>query len=239
MKIVVYLLLLFVTTINSFSQPVFKNPGIPDNESFAIHEYLDTTTGYITSKVNVSLKEQNHTKYYLIHVNEGNLFENEIKVRYSDLTTISEKRTDLKTNQVVQYYIKTNDTVRFYNKEKDINKKIQTGETNIYSPLGYYFAFRGFPFKIGNSVSFKTYMYAYGGVLTMKLKNIAIKKVTVKAGTFDCYVLELSVGGWQSFFAPEKYYFYFSVKPPHIFVKYEESIDGTWRADEITSYKEK
>lgn len=238
MKPILFFTLFFSITVYSFPQPVFKNPGIPDNESFTIHEYLDTNTGYITSRVNVSLVQQDNKKYYLIRVNEGDLFINEIKVNYSDLTTISEKRFDVKTKKAIQYFIRTNDSVRFYNKEKDVYKYIRTDETNIYSPLAYYFSFRGFPFGIGNSVSFKTYMYAYGGVLTMKLKNVAIKKVTVKTDTYDCYVLELSVGGWQSVFAPDKYYFYFSVKPPHIFVQYEEKVDGKWRADEITSYSQ-
>ena len=79
-------------------------------------------------------------------------------------------------------------------------------------------------------------MYMYGDVLTMRLKNTAIQTVTVKAGTFKCYELELSVGGWQSFFARDKYYLYFSVAPPHIFVKYMEKINGTWLADELVSY---
>ena len=169
-------------------------------------------------------------------MDEGGLYRNTIDVRYSDLTTISEKRIDLKTNTVVQYYIKTGDSVLFYNAEKDIDKKMSTRETNIYSPLAYIFSFRGFPFKAGNSVSFKTYMYMYGGVLNMNLKEAGKKSVTVKAGTFDCNVLELSVGGWQSLFAPEKYYFYFSVDPPFRFIKYEEDVDGVWKGDELVSY---
>ena len=76
----------------------------------------------------------------------------------------------------------------------------------------------------------------YGDVLTMKLKNITKEQVKVPAGTFDCYVLELSVGGWQSVFARDKYYLYFSVTSPHIFVKYNENVNGTWRADELVSH---
>ncbi len=233
MKIPFFILLLYFPGCLVLSQPVFKNPGFPDHESYVLHEYLDAKVGYITSKINISLKVKNNMKYYSIVVDEGGLFRNEIDVRYSDLTTISEQRVDLKTNSVVQYFTKTGDSVRFFNEEKNVDKNIFTHETNIYSPLAYFLSFRGFPFNTGNSVSFKTYMYAYGGVLTMNLKQVTGKTVTVKAGTFDCNVLELSVGGWQSMFAPDKYYFYFSVDPPYRFIKYEEKVDGIWKGDEL------
>ena len=114
----------------------------------------------------------------------------------------------------------------------------KTDETNIYSPLAYFISFRGFPFKTGERVSFKTYMYVYGGVLTMNLEQVDVKTVTVKAGTYKCNILELSVGSWQSLFAPDKYYLYFSVDPPYRFVKYEEKVDGKWMSDELVSYSE-
>jgi len=219
------------------AQPVFSNPGIPTRESFSIHEYLDEETGYITSKINISADNEEHPQFYLIHVNEGGLYTNEIKIRYNDLTTVSEKRTNLKTNSVTQYYVKSGDSVHFYVETKNLHRDIETDETNIYSPLAYFFSFRGFPFGTGKTVSFQTYMYQYDNLLTMNLKNTGIATVTVKAGTYKCYNLELSVGGWQSFFAPDKYYFYYTVSPPHLFIKYEEEVDGTWRADELTSYQ--
>ncbi len=171
MKNLSFIFLLCLPGYLALSQPVFRNPGLPDHELYVIHEYLDAKTGYITSKIEINLKERDGVKFYSMLVDEGGLYRNEIDVRYQDLTTISEKRIDLKTNTVVQYYIKTGDSVLFYNAEKDIDKKMSTRETNIYSPLAYIFSFRGFPFKGGNSVSFKTYMYMYGGVLNMNLKE--------------------------------------------------------------------
>ena len=236
MRKLIFLILSILLSYAAFSQPVFKNPGLPDKESFILHENLDPKIGYVTSKIDIELMERNGSKYYSIQVNEGGYFLNKVELNYSDLTTISEKRYNLKTNTLEQYYIRRNDTIHFYDKSKGVNKIIPSNETNIYSSLAYFVSFRGFPFKIGNSVSFKTYMYMYGDVLTMKLKNVAIEKVTVKAGTFDCYVLELSVGGWQSLFANDKYYLYFTVAQPHIFVEYKEKIDGIWMPDEIVSH---
>ena len=48
----------------ALSQPVFRNPGLPDHESYVIHEYLDAKTGYITSKIEISLKERDGVKFY-------------------------------------------------------------------------------------------------------------------------------------------------------------------------------
>lgn len=230
--------LIYIFELSGICQSVMKNPGIPSSESYVIHEYLDSKTGYITSKINISLQEQNNVKYYSVVVNEGDLYRNEITINYSDLTTLSEKRMDLKQNKVVQSFVKAGNQVHFYNAEKNLDKTITTDETNIYSPLAYFISFRGFPFKTGNQVSFKTYMYVYGGELTMNLKQVDIKTVTVKAGTFRCNVLELSVGGWQSWFAPDKYYLYFSVDPPYRFVKYDEMVEGKWVPDELVHYSE-
>jgi hypothetical protein len=236
MKLITPLLVLLFIEYDILSQPVFKNPGIPDSETYEINEHFDMKVGNIITKINIELKERDHSKYYAIHVNEGNLYTNEIEVNYSDLTTISEKRTSLETNTLVQYFIKNGDKVQFGNLEKGVKKNFQTSETNIYSPLAYLISFRGFPFEIGKTVSIRSYMYEYGDVLTMKVTNTAMEKVKVTAGVYDCYVLELSVGGWQSFFAPEKYYLYFTVASPHIFVQYREPVDGAWYADELINY---
>ena len=220
------------------AQPIFRNPGLPDTESFEINELVDPTIGKVITKIDVKLNENNGSKFYTIVANEGAYFKNEIKINYADLTTISEKRTDLRTGKIIQSYTKTGNTIHFFNAEKDINKTVVTNESNIYSPLAFYYSFRGFPFEIGKSVSFKSYIYAYGDELKMNVCNISKQTVTVKGGTYECYVLELSVGGWQSFFAPDKYYLYFTVAKPHIFIKYEEKVDGNWSTDELIKYNQ-
>jgi hypothetical protein len=235
-KYVKFLLCLVCSQTICLAQPVFRNPGLPDTEKYEISELVDPALGRYITDVSVRLTKQNNRKFYTLSANEGNLFVNEVEINYSDLTTISEKRTDLKTGKIIQSFHKKGDTIHFYNAEKAADKTFITDEINIYSPLAYYYSFRGFPFETAKSVSFKTYMYRYGGVLTMNLEYFSRKTVTVKAGTFECYVLELSVGGWQSLFASDKYYLYFTVANPHIFVKYEEKIDGNWSADELIKY---
>ena len=224
-----------ILNISFFSQAqVLKNPGIADNESFEISDFIDNKTGFVTSTIHIGLVEKSGRKYYKIDVNEGNLFSDEIEINYSDLTTTIEKRTDLRSKSLVELYSNAgNNIVHFVNTEKKINKNFSDKDKNIYTRYAYFVAFRGFPFKIGNSVTFRTYMFEYGGALTMKLTNTAVKKITVKAGSFDCYKLELEVVGWQSFFVSGKFCLYYAVELPHIFVKYEEYDDGKWNSNEL------
>jgi hypothetical protein len=77
-------------------------------------------------------------------------------------------------------------------------------------------------------------MYEYGDALSMKVKALSKQTVIVRAGTFECYKLELSVAGWLSLFAPYKSYLYFTVGGTHQFIKYEERNDnGGWNTDEL------
>jgi hypothetical protein len=235
--------LLFVLMLISLSrllsgQPVFKNPGIPASEYFEISDYLDDKIGFVTAKFTITLKERDGKKYYFIQVNEGNFFLNTIEANYFDLTTITEKRTDIRTNSLVESYInKGNGIIHFYNKENKIDDDFHNGDKNIYSRNAFFFYFRGFPFGIGNSVKFESYMSEYGNALTLKLTHVSIEKVTVKAGIFECNKLELSVAGWQSLFAPNKFYLYFSAERPYQFVKYaEKGKDGTWKSNELSMF---
>jgi hypothetical protein len=235
MKFLFYPLILLLSPTIEIGQPVFKNPGISESESFEIYDYLDNRLGYVNSIVNISLKESNGQKYYNILVNEGNLFSNEIEVNYNDLTTISEKRIDLRNDSVIESYTNNGKgVIHFYNKEKGIDINLINPDKNIYSRYAYFFSFRGFPFEVGKSVTFNSYMFEYGDALPMKLKNLSKQTITVKKGTFECYKLELSVSGWQSIFTSYKSYLYFSIADTHQFIKYEERDEnGVWNADEL------
>ncbi len=235
MELFFSLLIFLFLAIGAIGQPVFKNPGISKSESFEIVDFIDNTIGYVNTKINISLKERDSQKYYYISVEEGSIFYNEIEVNYDDLTTISEKRIDKRNNSIEELYENNgNGIVHFFNKEKGIDKKYNNTDRNIYSRYAYFISFRGFPFEVSNSVTFDTYMFEYGDVLSMKVKVLSKEKVSVKAGIFECYKLELSVAGWLSLFAPYKSYLYFTVGGTHQFVKYEEKSDnGGWNTDEL------
>ena len=233
-------LVFFVTLSLSFVpraqvEAVFKNPGIPESETIELSDRIDQRTGYVLTRVRISVQQENEKKIYLIQAAEGNLFENTIKLDYDHLTTISEYRYDSKTGQLVESYLNNGEgKIHFFNKEEGIDKHFTNNDTNIYSRYAYFLSFEGFPFEIGKSVSFSSYVSEYGDALPMKLSCIAKESVTVKAGTFECYKLELSVAGWQALFSSDKYYLYYAVEKPHFFVKYEEKDkDGKWYANEF------
>ena len=231
--------LIFTFTLISVllsGQTVFKNPGIAARESFEIIDFIDNTVGFKPATFDIELKEINGKKIYFIKVNEGNIYLTEIEANYNDLTTISEKRTDLRTNQVEELFEnKGNGQIHFYNRQEKIDKDFLNDNKNIYSRNSFFFCFRGFPFGIGKSVTFQSYMAEYGNALTLRLTHVGKETVVVKAGTFECNKMELEVAGWQSLFAPNKFYLYFEANPPYQFVKYaEKGDDGQWKSNELT-----
>ena len=54
---------------------------------------------------------------------------------------------------------------------------------------------------------------------------VKVEKVTVPAGTFDCYKLEVGASGGLIKRVTSKYYFWFAKEPPYQFVKYQDK-DG-------------
>ncbi len=231
-----FLIALSLSFISSArADTVLNNPGIPESESLELSDRIDQHTGYVVAQVDISVQRENDKKTYFIKVAEGELFVNEIQLDYNHLTTISENRYDYKTGQLVESYLNDgNGKVHFFNRENGIDKHFCDNDKNIYSRYAYFLSFGGFPFAVGKSVFFSSYVSEYGDALPMKLSCIAKEFVTVQAGVFDCYKLELAVAGWQSFFSSDKYYLYYAVESPHRFIKYEEKDkNGKWYANEL------
>jgi len=234
MRQVILSLLMFSVNL-SFSQiPVLKNPGIPSAKHYTITDRLDSGE-WVTTDIKISLVDEVGKKHYKVIINEGSYFLNDIDLNFDDLTSISERRTSIKDNSLVENYAyKGDNTVYYFYREKGIDKNFKVSDNNIYSRYAYFVSFQGFPFAVGKTVYFRTYMYEYGDAVNMKLSCIDTTKVDVKAGSFDCYKLELCVTGWLSAFAPRKFYLYFDKEAPHQFVKYEEKAeDGKWIANEL------
>ncbi len=219
--------------------PVFINPDIPGREYFEMLDFIDQSDSYVTAKVDIKIKSENGKKYYYIHSTEGDIFETQTKLSYDDLTTIYEKRKNLKTGEIVESYENSgNGAILFYNKEKNINKQFKSNGNNIYSRYAFIVSFRGFPFAKSKEVKFSSYLSEYGDALKMKLVNLGKYTIRVKTGTFECYKLELSVAGWKSMVSRDKYYFYFNSEKPYQFIKYEEEVSkGRWISNELLFYK--
>lgn len=113
--------------------------------------------------------------------------------------------------------------------EREIRKKVSlSGEYYDFHTLS--FLFRAYPFGSKKKVNFRLVMEGSGGsplnTFVMYLQEIKREEVTVPAGTFDCFKLEMGVGGMAGIFAAKyRYYFWYPVAEPRFLIKYE-SADG-------------
>jgi hypothetical protein len=226
--------------VASSAPPVLRNPGLPTRFTMEIRDHLDDKRGYVTAVISIAQQQDSCGKFYAVACREGDAYANDIRLNCADLTSVSEKRTDLRSGSVIeQYQRRDRGRVHFTNAEKRINRDFAIADDNVYSRYAYFVSFMGYPFETRGEVRFKTFMFEYGNALPMRLCNLGSCRITVPAGGFDCYKLRLSVGGWQSMFSHDAWYLYFDVKPPHHFVRYDELDNGRWYSNDLVSYTEK
>jgi hypothetical protein len=238
-KYLMLIIIIFITIPAFSAQPVLNNPNIPVQEYFEVSDRLDKGIGYVTAKIKISMREENGQRFYYVRSREGDHFDNEMKLRHDDLTTIFEKRIDLRSNSATEAFQDLcNGIIYFFNKDNKIDKQFKKTDDNLYTRYSFFISLRGFPFSLKKEVRFKTYIGEYGDALTMRVINLGKEKISVKAGTFNCHKLELSIAGWQSVFAGDKFYFYFNESEPHQFIRYDEKDkDGRWYSNELLYYK--
>jgi AcrR family transcriptional regulator len=119
--------------------------------------------------------------------------------------------------------------VQFDLKEEGIRRRVNlSGEYYDFSTLA--FLLRAYPFGRKEKITFRLVMDGSGGspqnAVVMYLQVVKQEEVTVPAGTFDCFKLEMGIGGMAGIFAAKyRYYFWYPVTEPRFLVKYE-SADG-------------
>src|SRR5690554_4923480 len=117
--------------------------------------------------------------------------------------------------------------VLFDLEEREVQKKLSlSGEYYDFHTLS--FLFRAYPFGSKERVTFRLVMDGSGGspltAVIMYLQEIKREEVTVPAGTFDCFKLEMGVGGMAGVFAAKyRYYFWYPVAEPRFLIKYESA----------------
>lgn len=117
------------------------------------------------------------------------------------------------------------ETAHIYYPAKDEVKKAKFGPEYYDIDLLSY-VLRGFTFGNGDKVKFKLAMDGRGGspigAFEMNLQEKKREEITVAAGAFDCYQLEMSVGGVAGLFAgKQKFNFWYAADEPHFMVKFE------------------
>jgi AcrR family transcriptional regulator len=119
--------------------------------------------------------------------------------------------------------------VQFDLKEEGSRRRVNlSGEYYDFYTLA--FLLRAYPFDHKEKVTFRLVMDGSSGspqnAVAMCLQEIKREEVTVPAGTFDCFKLEMGIGGMAGIFAAKyRYYFWYPVTEPRFLIKYE-SADG-------------
>ena len=106
-------------------------------------------------------------------------------------------------------------------------KTVNLSGKNYYDLHTLALVFRTFPFGQEEKVDFQVVMDGDRGgpvgTFSMFVQEITREQVTVPAGVYDCYKLEMGVGGVAGIFARSyRYYFWYTAEEPHFLVRYEE-----------------
>lgn len=227
------LIILFIPIFSAISS-VFIDPGIPNGEQVVWRWTNNEEKVQILSILTWNVKNRNGMPVYEINLNSGTRKEAQYVIDKSDLrlvyAKVSEDFEDGRYNLTIdvknscQYLV--ND-FKGKHKSKDIDY-CEDGYNGIILP----FSLRGYPFGKKSSVEmhitppYKPNVPLWAWKMWKAYaKYLGEEKVTVPAGAFDCYKLELGASGGLIKRFTSEYYFWFENKPPYRFVKYQDK-DG-------------
>lgn len=117
-------------------------------------------------------------------------------------------------------------TVRFEIPDRKLHKSVKL-KGDYYDFHSTAYLFRAYPFGSGRKIGFNLVMDGRGGSpvggFGMVVQEVGRETVQVPAGSFDCYKLEMGLGGMAgSFAAGFKFYFWYTADEPHFLVKYQD-----------------
>jgi hypothetical protein len=114
----------------------------------------------------------------------------------------------------------------FKNKHR---KKKREHYPDGYNGISLVFSLRGFPFGKQEKVNLRITPTFYPGIplwawrmWKAHARFLGEEKITVPAGTFDCYKLEVAASGGIIKRFTSKYYLWYTKEPPHRFVKFQD-----------------
>ncbi len=123
------------------------------------------------------------------------------------------------------YHGKTVHVVR-KNRPYPIDETIEVPQ-GVHDPESFAFLLKGYPFEMQDTVAPINVLVAHPNPLFKKPRTFALdivplgeERVSVPAGEFDCYVLEMSLSGVLGFVAPDNR-FWLLKQDPHLIVKAE------------------
>ena len=216
---------------------VFSDPDIPDGQQIVWRVTKDgkkNSPSIITWRVKYRGGEQVYeitkdsirrkNSKFVLSKSDMRLIEAEVRRDTAD----GRSRVNIRVEDDHQYLI--------YLEEKDSKRKSKDKridhELDGYNGLILPYCLRGFPFEKQKEVKFRLTPPFRPGIpfWAWKMwksyaKPLGTETITVPAGTFECYKLEVGASGGLIKRITSKYYFWFAVEPPHQFVKYQDK-DG-------------
>ena len=169
--------------------------------------------------------KDNQSRYRIVEENDTKDEKTVITARAEDWRPISVQVLDKEEKQIatVEYQ---NDTATFLIPERKLSKTIKLKgdyfDINMLSNL-----FQAYPFGQQDRIQFYLVMDGRGGSpvgsFAMYVKEIGRETLSVPAGEYDCYQLEMGISGMVGAFAAKhKYYFWYRAQAPYILVKYAD-----------------
>ena len=209
---------------------ILSDPGVPDGEQIVwrvSRSDREPTFSIITWRV----KDRGDKPVYEITEDSGERKQAKYIIDKCDLRLIwshivrdtedGKSEVTIEVKDKYQYLVHD-----FRNRRKD---KKTTHYPDGYNGRILGFSLRGFPFgkqkevnlRITPPFSHKTPLWVWK-MWESYARFLGEERVTVPAGTFDCYKLEVAASGGLIKWFTSEHYFWFTKEPPHQFVKYED-----------------
>jgi hypothetical protein len=220
---------------------VLRDPGISDGEQI-VWRVTKKDREPTFSMVIWHVKDRDGRPVYEVTTDSGELKQAKYIIDKSDLRLISAhvRRKNHRGRSEVNIEVKGDQQYLTYEfNDKDGEKEIEHGEKS-YNGMTLIFSLRGFPFgkrekiKLRATPPFKPWYPRWTWKMWKSYAKVKeVEKVTVPAGTFECYKLEVAPSSRFVRQFTNKYHFWFTKEPPHWFVKYQDK-DG----DSVTELME-
>lgn len=213
---------------------VLSDPGVPNGEQIVWRVTRDgrkTTPSIITWKT----ENRNGRPVYEVTTNAGERKQARYIIDRADMRLLEAEVSRNNEKGKFKVTVTVENDCQYLTciegSKKPKRKKIDCSPDG-YDGMILPFSLRGFPFEKQKKVKLKITPPFKPGVSFWAWRMwksyahlVGIEKVTVPAGTFDCYKLEVGASGGLIKRVTSRYYFWFAKEPPYQFVKYQDK-DG-------------
>lgn len=209
--IIILMLIILIENGLARKKPPFIDPNITSGEK-NIYEVIEN--GKVSQTVHIISREQRNGKdVYIVRTKSRQMI-----LEASNLRPISIKKTN--ANGELIFSIEYNDDrVHFIYPGPKRNKvdKVPEDRYDINTILE---VVRGFPFGQEKA---KFTLVTPEHIVGAYIKIVGNERITVPAGTFDCYQLKAGISGLAGKIVRTRFYFWVEKNHPHRVIKYTDS----------------